>query len=637
MSLIQIIDLGIEFGGNYILKDINCTIEHNSRIGLIGANGSGKTTLIKLIQKELRPTLGKVVQAKQCRIAYLEQNPTLNPDKSLLKYIESARQDIRDLKQKMDTLSSQLLQKEDESLHKQLNSTVERMHEIGAFEHENEIKYVLSSLGFAESVWDRRIGDFSGGEQTRICLAWLLLCPYDLLILDEPTNHLDIAMIRWLENYLSEHTKPYLVVSHDRVFLDKVTRSIYAIENTRLTITKGNFSSYYEARQIALLAEERQFDRQQKLIAETNAFIQKNLGSQKTKQAQSRQKMLEKLELVDAPSTQKPIRLRLESATRSGNDVFRMHDASFGIGESLVLAQEVNIEAHWQDRIAVIGPNGCGKSTLLRILLGEHEISSGEFYSGASLKIGYYDQHQNTLDDSLSVMQTLWNLVPAEPRGYVLSWLARFGFTGDDVEKKIPVLSGGEKSRLYLSVLIHERPNLLILDEPTNHLDIPMHDALLEALQDFDGTIIFVSHDRHFIKSLSNKYWVFNRELDNGHILKTVSEPDLKAEEAIELAFSEPELPKKKRPEPRPKKRKINPWHLEQIEKEIFALTEEQSRKEQRREEIHLKLSESATYSNSAIVKELNEEEKSIEQRLLDIEERVNSLEHEYLVLACED
>lgn len=637
MSLIQIIDLGIEFGGNYILRDINCTIEHNSRIGLIGANGSGKTTLIKLIRKDLRPTLGKVIQAKQCQIAYLEQNPILDTELSLLEYIQSAREDILKLKHNMETLSARLLQKDDEALHKQLNSTIERMHEIDAFEHENEIKYVLTSLGFEESVWERSIGEFSGGEQTRICLAWLLLCPYDLLILDEPTNHLDIAMIRWLENYLVENTKPYLVVSHDRIFLDKVTRSIYAIENTRLSITKGNFSSYYEARKIALLAEERQFEQQQKLIAETTAFIQKNLGSQKTKQAQSRQKMLEKLDIVDAPNAQKPIRLHLESASRSGNDVFRLHDASFGIGDSLLLAQDVNIEAHWQDRIAVIGPNGCGKSTLLRILLGEHEISSGDFYSGASLKIGYYDQHQNTLDDSLTVMQTLWNLVPQEPRGYVLSWLARFGFTGDDVEKKIPVLSGGEKSRLYLSALIHERPNLLILDEPTNHLDIPMNDALLEALQDYEGTIIFVSHDRYFIKSLADKFWVFNRKLDDGRIVDTISEPDLKSEEAIELAFSEPELPRKKSPEPRRKQRKINPWHLQQIEKEISALQDEQSRKKQRLDEIHLKLSESATYSDGNLVKELSEEDKYIVQRLLDIDEKVDALEHDYLVLACED
>jgi ATP-binding cassette subfamily F protein 3 len=234
-------------------------------------------------------------------------------------------------------------------------------------------------------------------------------------------------------------------------------------------------------------------------------------------------------------------------------------------------------------------------------------------------------------------MQTLWNLVPAEPKGYVLSWLARFGFIGDDVEKKIPVLSGGEKSRLYLSVLIHERPNLLILDEPTNHLDIPMHDALLQALQDFEGTIIFVSHDRHFIKSLSNKFWVFNRQLLNGRILKTISEPDLAAEAAIELAFSEPELPRKEKPEPRLKKRKINSWHLEQIEKEILSLTNERCENQQRREEIHQSLSESATYSDSTRVRELNEEEKSIEQHLLAIDKQVSTLEHEYLVLACED
>jgi ATP-binding cassette, subfamily F, member 3 len=637
MSLIQCIDLGIEFAGKYILKDINCTIEHNSRIGLIGANGSGKTTLIKLIQGVLRPTQGKVIKAKQCRIAYLEQNATLEPDLSLISYIETARMDIRDMKIKMESLSAKLLKKDDAAVHNELNTVIEKMHQIAAFEHENEISFVLSSLGFPEAEWEKRIGDFSGGEQTRICLAYLLLCQYDLLILDEPTNHLDIAMIRWLEKYLSENPKPYLVVSHDRVFLDNITRSIYAIENSRLSITKGNYSSYHEARQIALMSQERQFKRQQKFISDTQAFIQKNMAGQKTKQAQSRLKMLEKMDVVEKPAMAKQVQLRIKTSARSGNDVFRLKDVRFGIGEKLLLAERVNIAAYWQDRIAVIGPNGCGKSTLLRILLNEHGILSGDFYSGASLKVAYYDQHQNKLDESLTVMQTLWNIVPAEPKGYVLGWLARFGFRGDDVDKLVSVLSGGEKSRLYLSVLIHEKPNLLILDEPTNHLDIPMHDALLDALQDFAGTIVFVSHDRHFIASLANKFWVFCRSIENKQIINTIQEPDLNAAQAIELAFSEPEIPKSKPAQREPKKRKINPWHLQQIQNEINALLAEKAGQTQRLGEIHLSLADSATYSDSGRIRELNEEDKSIQNRLIAIEKRVSRLEDEYLELACED
>jgi ATP-binding cassette, subfamily F, member 3 len=637
MSLIQCIDLGIEFAGKYILKDINCTIEHNSRIGLIGSNGSGKTTLIKLIQGVLRPTQGKVIKAKQCRIAYLEQNATLEPDLSLISYIETARMDIRDMKIKMESLSAKLLKKDDAAVHNELNTVIEKMHQIAAFEHENEISFVLSSLGFPEAEWEKRIGDFSGGEQTRICLAYLLLCQYDLLILDEPTNHLDIAMIRWLEKYLSENPKPYLVVSHDRVFLDNITRSIYAIENSRLSITKGNYSSYHEARQIALMSQERQFKRQQKFISDTQAFIQKNMAGQKTKQAQSRLKMLEKMDVVEKPAMAKQVQLRIKTSARSGNDVFRLKDVRFGIGEKLLLAERVNIAAYWQDRIAVIGPNGCGKSTLLRILLNEHGILSGDFYSGASLKVAYYDQHQNKLDESLTVMQTLWNIVPAEPKGYVLGWLARFGFRGDDVDKLVSVLSGGEKSRLYLSVLIHEKPNLLILDEPTNHLDIPMHDALLDALQDFAGTIVFVSHDRHFIASLANKFWVFCRSIENKQIINTIQEPDLNAAQAIELAFSEPEIPKSKPAQREPKKRKINPWHLQQIQNEINALLAEKAGQTQRLGEIHLSLADSATYSDSGRIRELNEEDKSIQNRLIAIEKRVSRLEDEYLELACED
>jgi len=636
MSLVQCIDLGIEFAGEYVLQGVSCTIEHNSKIGLIGANGCGKSTLIKMIMGDLRPSEGKILTAKKIRIAYLAQNTSIDPKLTLLEYISSARPEILDLKQRMESLSARLHEQEDESVQAELNGVIEEMHQCAAFEHENEIKYVLVSLGFPEDCWLKRIGDFSGGEQTRICLAYLLLFKYDLLILDEPTNHLDLAMIRWLENYLKDNPRPYLVVSHDREFLDNITSSIYAILGRRLTISKGNYSSYYEARQIELMSLARQYERQQKFIRETQDFVQRNIAGQKTNQAKSRLKMLNKLDLLDAPSTGDKIKLRMESSSRSGNDVFRLNDVSFGIGQEMVLARQINLKAHWRERIAIIGPNGCGKSTLLKILLGDLPILKGDLYRGASLKIAYYDQHQHTLDESRTVMETLWSLVPAEPQGYVLSWLARFGFRGDDVDKLVSVLSGGEKSRLYLSVLIHEKPNLLILDEPTNHLDIPMHDALLEALKDFEGSIIFVSHDRHFIRELADKYWVFHRKLEGSGIIRTISELNESTDEAIELAFSEPELPKAK-PVIREKRRKVNPWHLEQLHKQIEEKSDQKHKATLRISDIHDSLADSATYSNSDSVKELKREETELHSKISAIEIEISKLEDEYLELACED
>lgn len=636
MSLIQCIDLGIEFGGNYILRGINCAIEHNSRIGLIGANGSGKSTLIKMMLGELRPSEGQVIKAKNCRVAYLAQNAMPDQSITLLDYIQSAREDIRKLFVRMHELSDCLRQAEDPAIHRELDTIVEQMHQTGAFEHENEISYVLDSLGFPQSEYNKKICDFSGGEQTRICLAYLLLAQFNLLIMDEPTNHLDIAMTRWLERYLSSHNTPYMVVSHDRVFLDQICNGIYFLDQGNIRITKGNYTSWFEAYSIEQKSLQRQMQRQQKLISETQDFIRRNMGSQKTAQAKSRLKMLDKMEIVQAPAKQKQVHLHMASAERSGNDVFVFKDATVAIDQSIVLAQKVDIEAHWQDRIALIGPNGCGKSTLLKILMGNYQVHSGFFKRGASLKIAYYDQHQNALEPDKTVMQTLWEIVPQEPKGYVLSWLARFAFTGDDVEKQVNVLSGGEKSRLYLSVLIHQKPNLLILDEPTNHLDIPMRDALLDTLRNFNGTIIFVSHDRHFIKSLADKFWVFQKIPESKQIFTTIRDMSGTAEQAIDLAFSEPEIPKEA-PPARERKKKINPWHLEQIQKQIDEMLARIDACKKRRDDIHALLADSNTYLDVKRVKTLGDEEREINGEISILSEEISGLEDRYLELACDD
>lgn len=636
MSLIRANNLSLEFGGNYILKDVNCSLEHNSRVGLIGMNGSGKTTLIRLMLGFLNPTSGEVLRAKNCRVAYLPQDLKLAPQLELLAYVRAARPDLLTLSQNIEFLSRFLAEDHDPQTESRLNAAIERYTALGGYEFDNELKYVLTSLDFTEDCWPKRCGDFSGGEQTRICLAAILLQQHDLLILDEPTNHLDLEMIAWLEKYLLKQGKPFLAVSHDRQFLDNTVNTIFCLRDGSISVTKGNYTSFREADEIARLTQEREYERQQKFIAETQAYIQKFIAGTRTNSAKSRRKMLERMEVVQKPGQQKKLKLSLTPTKRSGNDIYTLQDLRFGIWPDRELARDVNLRAHYQDRICVLGPNGCGKTTLLNILLGEHEIFEGTLKTGASLDIGYYDQYQASLDETLSVMETIWQLVPQAPQGYVLGWLARFGFRGDEVEKRVSVLSGGEKSRLYLCRMIHENPNLMILDEPTNHLDIDMTDSFLEALQAYQGTIIFVSHDRWFLSQLATKFWVFWKKAAFAEVFTTIEEPDCGWERAIELAFEEPELSKAP-PPPREKKKKLNPWYLEQIHLQIEDNGAKLSSLKAELENIHNLLSRSETYADQGRVQTLQSEMARLEREIGETEDCISKLEEQYLRQSYEE
>ncbi len=636
MSLLQTRGLSIEFGGNYVLRDVNCSLERNSRIGLIGMNGSGKTTLIRALLGLLRPTEGEVLRARNCRIAWLPQDLKLDPDEVMADYVRSSRPELTALSAEIDALSQALSKEHTETAETRLNAAVERYTALGGYEFDNELKYVLTSLDLPPETWQKRNGDFSGGEQTRICLAEILLREHDLLILDEPTNHLDLEMIAWLENYLLKQDKPFLAVSHDRQFLDNTVSAVWCLREGQIFITKGNYTSFKEADEIARMTQERQFERQQKFIAETQAYIQKFIAGTRTNSAKSRLKMLERLEIVKKPGQQKHLKLPASAAKRSGNDIFTLQDVRFGIPPDLELAREVNLRAHYRDRVCILGPNGCGKTTLLNILLGDQEIFDGTLKIGASLDIGYYDQHQANLDDSLSVMDTIWQLVPQAPQGYVLGWLARFGFRGDDVDKSVRVLSGGERSRLHLCKMLHENPNLMILDEPTNHLDIEMTESLLEALEVYQGTVIFVSHDRWFLSKLATRFWVFRKRLGGGGAYTTVEEPEGDWQHAIELAFAEPEVAKAP-PPVRERKKKLNPWYLEQIHKQIEEQNLELERLRLELGDVHNQLSRSETYADETGFKDLQLRMSGLEQAIRDTQDTIAGLEDQYLAQSYEE
>jgi len=633
MSLIKLTEVGLEFAGTYLFRSINCSLEHNSRIGMIGSNGCGKTTLLKVMLNLLEPGEGAVSKAGSLHIGYLPQQPDFDLASSAEAYVRSARPDLDSLWEYIIRLSSMLSTSPDHDLIKQLHRTEETYQQAGGYSFDTEMKLVMTGLRFMPDTWNRSMASFSGGERTRLALARILLSNCDLLLLDEPTNHLDIAMLKWLEDYLSRQDTPYLVISHDRTFLDKTVSTVWHLENGALAITKGNYSSWAAARQIQLLEQERRWKQQQKWLAETRDFIARNIAGQKTKQAQGRLKLLNRTRLLQRPQDKQQIQLHLADSVRSGNDIYRLEELSFGIGKTF-LASGVNLYCGYRDRVCLLGQNGSGKTSFLKLLLGDILPVKGKLKVGSNLIIGYYDQYHNELNESLTVYETLREVVPGATEGYVLSWLARFGFRGDDTGKYVSILSGGEKSRLYLMLLIHLCPNLLLLDEPTNHLDMDMMDGLLSALQEYDGTVIFVSHDRFFIQSLTKKYWVFHKHGFEGNSFPTISELDKPFDELITMAYSAPEEEKTKSAKVINRRKKKNPWVLEQLQADIEQHHQRQNALELALQEIQSKLSASETYADISIMRKLREDMTATEAELHHNKTTIDRLETQYLELS---
>ena len=515
MLSLSVNNLCLEFGDKTILNKVSFSLEENDKLGIIGVNGSGKTTLFKLICGEYEPTDGEVYISKGKSVGILTQygafddNP--NTGESALEQMYNAFPELLDMESRLATLEAQLENindKNHESYVKEYTALHERFISSGGLEFRARCSSILSKLGFDEEHKRTDVNLLSGGQRTRLALAIQLSREPDILMLDEPTNHLDIETLGWLESFLCQYKKCVMVISHDRYFLDKVTNKTLAIENTHAKLYNGNYTKSMEQRRVDREIYEKHYRDQQKEIARQEAYIAQQRQWNRERNiiaAESRQKLLDKMEKLEAPeNTPRGIRLSFTSSLESGNDVLTVKNLSMAF-PSRRLFDNLNFLVKKRDRLLIVGPNGCGKSTLVKIIMQKLMATSGRIERGYNVEIGYYDQENQNLDLNSTVIDQLWDAYPTLPEQKIRSTLAAFSFRGDDIYKKVSVLSGGERARLTLSKLILSKMNVLVLDEPTNHLDIDSREALESALEDFDGTIIAVSHDRYFIEKLSTR------------------------------------------------------------------------------------------------------------------------------------
>lgn len=622
MIVLNLKNISLSFGTTKILENITFNIQDSEKVGLVGVNGAGKSTLFKIITGILVPDDGEIYKAKDIKTGYLEQNSGLDSAKSIWDELISTFSELIKIEHRIKQLEKEMSSTDGSALSRIMNEydrLIETFIRDGGYEYNSRTRGILRGMGFEENQFHLKISTLSGGQKTRLALARLLLEEPDILLLDEPTNHLDITTLEWLEEYLQNYRKSVFIISHDRYFLDKVTSKTIEIENCGCKLYNGNYSLYTKQKAIDRETQQKHYDLQQKEIARMEAFIEQQRRWNREKNiiaAESRQKAIDRMDKIEKPDKlPDKIRMRFKSDITSGNDVLFVEGLSKEFpGKPLFNNITFNIKKG--ERVFLLGPNGCGKTTLLKIIYGKLSQSSGSTEYGYNVIPGYYDQELMELDEKNTIIDEVWNSNENLTQTEIRNTLASFLFKGDEVTKQISTLSGGEKSRVALVKLMLSGANFLMLDEPTNHLDVNSREILEEALRDFDGTILAVSHDRYFISKLGTRIleMTYNSVLDfkedyatyleHREIFNKVS--SMEGEAAKEVSLSKLEHLESK--EEKSRKRRLEK-QLEETEREIEEI-------EKRIDIINLEMASESLQSDHIKLLELQNENDSLSSRL---------------------
>jgi len=629
MILLQLNQLTKYFGADLILSNIKLEIQTNDRIALVGRNGAGKSTLLKIIAGQLSYDSGEMMKPKEVTIGYLEQHTGLDSTNSIWDEMLSIYNHLQEREKKIRHLEKQMSDPDlylNEDKYKRILHEYDQLQvefkELGGYQYEADIRSVLHGLNFHDYDYSTPISSLSGGQKTRLALGKLLLSKPDILILDEPTNHLDIETLSWLEQYLQSYEGAIFIVSHDRYFLDKVVDQVYELSRKRIKKYIGNYSKYLVQKAEEYERDIKLFEKQQDEAKRLQEFVQRNIArASTTKRAQSRRKMLEKMEIMEKPQgNEKSANFSFQIERPSGNEVLKLNNVSIGY-DFTPITSNITFTITKGDSVALVGPNGIGKSTLLKTITNALSLLSGNIQYGTNVKIGYYDQEQANLTSNKRVLNELWDDYPDKTEKEIRTVLGNFLFSGDDVLKQVSDLSGGEKARLSLSKLMMQRANFLILDEPTNHLDLDSKEILENALIDYPGTILFVSHDRYFINRIATKV-IEMSELGIQEFLGDYDYYLEKKQEIIELSQTDAKNKKEVSQE--------NEIRDYEKEKELKKLERQRKRRieeiQKLSEEIEAKIheNEQSLYdpinsSNHEKLAEISRENKALEQQLNDL------------------
>ena len=595
MIILQANKIERSFAGEVLFDNISLQVDERDRIALVGKNGAGKSTLLKILVGEEEPTSGEINKKRDLSLSYLAQDSRFESSNTIYDEMLHVFDDLRKTEKALRQMELEMGEKTGADLDKLMQDydrLSEEFRQAGGFTYEADIRAILNGFKFDESMWQMKIEELSGGQNTRLALAKMLLEKPNLLVLDEPTNHLDIETIAWLENYLVNYSGALLIVSHDRYFLDKVATITLDLTKHSLDRYVGNYSGFVEQKEQKLLTEAKNYEKQQKEIAALEDFVNRNLvRASTTKRAQSRRKQLEKMERLDKPEAgTKSAHMTFHSDKASGNVVLTVEEAAVGYDDQ-ILSEPINLDIRKMNAVAIVGPNGIGKSTLIKSIVGQIPFIKGEARFGANVEVGYYDQTQSKLTPHNSVLDELWNDFKLTPEVEIRNRLGAFLFSGDDVKKTVGMLSGGERARLLLAKLSMENNNFLILDEPTNHLDIDSKEVLENALIDFDGTLLFVSHDRYFINRVATQVLELSEEgstlylgdydyyLEKKAELEALATAQAEAEAASsteEVTSNDYHLQKQNQKELRKITRRIEQLEaeMEELDQKIQAITE---------------------------------------------------------------